>query len=287
MNIRPNIKTGISVCPHDCPSACALEVELLDAHTIGRVRGAKDNSYTLGVICEKVGPLCRAHSSSRSPASSPEAQRPEGLGEFKRISWDEAMDETADAFLKAEADYGSESVWPYYYAGTMGLVMRDGINRLRHAKKYSGMYDTFCIALSWSGYLCRRGNIAGVDPREMQKSDLIVIWGGNPVNTQVNVMTHAMIARKDRGARIACVDVYDTGTMKQADIKLLIRPGTDGALACAIMHVLFRDGYADWPYLENSPIARANSKRISKPKRRNGHRRSAISRFPKSKPLPN
>ena len=84
----------------------------------------------------------------------------------------------------------------------------------------------------------------------MQKSDLIVMWGGNPVNTQVNVMTHAMMARKNRGAKIACVDIYDTGTMKQADVKMLIRPGTDGALACAVMHVLFRDGYADWAYLE-------------------------------------
>jgi anaerobic selenocysteine-containing dehydrogenase len=132
----------------------------------------------------------------------------------------------------------------------MGLVMRDGINRLRHAKRYSGMYDTFCVALSWPGYLAGCGKVMGVDPREMQKSDLIVIWGGNPVNTQVNVMTHAMLARKNRGAKIACVDIYDTGTMKQADIKMLIRPGTDGALACAIMHVLFRDGFADWPYLE-------------------------------------
>ena len=92
------------------------------------------------------------------------------------------------------------------------------------------------------------GHVSGVDPREMQKSDLIVIWGGNPVNTQVNVMTHAMMARKNRGAKIACVDIYETGTMKQADVKLLIRPGTDGALACAVMHVLFRDGHADWAY---------------------------------------
>ena len=75
----------------------------------------------------------------------------------------------------------------------------------------------------------------------MQKSDLIVIWGGNPVNTQVNVMTHVGIAKK-RGAKMACIDVYDTGTMKQADYKYIIRPGTDGALACAVMHVLFREG---------------------------------------------
>ena len=71
-----------------------------------------------------------------------------------------------------------------------------------------------------------------------------------------------MKARKERGAKIACVDIYDTGTMKQADIKLLIRPGTDGALACAVMHVLFRDGYADWDYLEKYTDARRNSKRI-------------------------
>jgi anaerobic selenocysteine-containing dehydrogenase len=127
--------------------------------------------------------------------------------------------------------------------------MRDGIERLRHAKSYSGMYGTVCIALSWAGYFAGTGRIAGVDPREMQKSDLIVVWGGNPVNTQVNVMTHIGIARKQRGAKMACVDIYDTGTMKQADIKLLIKPGTDGALACAIMHVLFRDGHANWDYL--------------------------------------
>ncbi len=250
MNIRPNIKTGISVCPHDCPSACALEVELLDEKTIGRVRGAKDNSYTLGVICEKVGRYAeRIHHPERLLYPL-KRTGPKGSGEFTRISWDEAMAETAEAFLKAEADYGSESVWPYYYAGTMGLVMRDGIERLRHAKKYSGMYGTFCIALSWPGYYAGVGKITGVDPREMQKSDLIVIWGGNPVNTQVNVMTHALRARKERGAKIACVDIYETGTMKQADVKVLIRPGTDGALACAVMHVLFREAHADWPYLE-------------------------------------
>jgi anaerobic selenocysteine-containing dehydrogenase len=250
MNIRPNIKTGISVCPHDCPSACALEVELLDEKTIGRVRGAKDNSYTLGVICEKVGRYAeRIHHPDRLMYPL-KRTGPKGSGQFKRIGWEEAMQETAAAFLKAETEYGAESVWPYYYAGTMGLVMRDGIERLRHAKRYSGMYGTFCIALSWPGYFAGVGKITGVDPREMQKSDLIVIWGGNPVNTQVNVMTHALKARKERGAKIACVDIYNTGTMKQADVKMLVRPGTDGALACAIMHVLFRDGYADWPYLE-------------------------------------
>ena len=82
----------------------------------------------------------------------------------------------------------------------------------------------------------------------MAKSDLVVIWGTNAVNTQVNVMTHAVRARKERGAKIAAVDVYMNGTMEQADLPVLIRPGTDGALACAVMHCLFRDGKADWDY---------------------------------------
>jgi anaerobic selenocysteine-containing dehydrogenase len=250
MNVAPKIETGLSVCPHDCPSTCALEVELLNSRTIGRVRGAKSNSYTAGVICEKVARYAeRIHHQDRllRPLKRKGAK---GCGEWQEMSWDDALDEVAAAFIKAEERYGAEAVWPYYYAGTMGLVMRDGINRLRHAKKYSGMYDTFCVALSWPGYVAGTGRLWGSDPREMAKSDCVVIWGTNPVHTQVNVMHHAMRARKERGARIIVVDIYETATMKQADMGLIIRPGTDGALACAVMHVLFRDGLADWPYLE-------------------------------------
>jgi anaerobic selenocysteine-containing dehydrogenase len=83
----------------------------------------------------------------------------------------------------------------------------------------------------------------------MAKSDCVVIWGTNAVSTQVNVMTHAIRARKERGAKIVVIDIYDTPTMKQADIKVLLKPGTDGAFACAVMHVLFREGLADRDYL--------------------------------------
>jgi anaerobic selenocysteine-containing dehydrogenase len=127
--------------------------------------------------------------------------------------------------------------------------MRDGINRLRHAKRYSGQFSTICTTIAWTGYIAGTGRLAGSDPREMAKSDCVVIWGTNAVNTQVNVMTHAMRARKERGAKVVAIDVYMNGTMQQADMALLVRPGTDGALACAVMHVLFRDGYADRDYL--------------------------------------
>jgi anaerobic selenocysteine-containing dehydrogenase len=239
-----------STCPHDCPSACALDIEVIDGQSIGRVRGSKLQSYTSGVVCAKVARYAeRIHHPER--LMYPQRRTgPKGSGQFAPISWDEALDEIADRFNQAEREFGAESVWPYYYAGTMGLVMRDGINRLSHVKKYSRFYSTICSNIARIGFAIGTGKISGADPREMGVSDLIVIWGTNPVNTQVNVMTHASRAKKERGAKIAAIDVYNNDTMKQADIKILLRPGTDGAFACGVMHVLFRDGHADRAYMD-------------------------------------
>ena len=248
MNAKPEIH--FSACPHDCPSTCALEVEKLDAHTIGRVRGSKDNGYTAGVICGKVARYAeRIHHPNR--LTEPLRRKgPKGSGEFTPIPWDDALDEVAEALLRAEQMHDSEAIWPYFYAGTMGLVMRDGIHRLRHAKKYSGMHATICVTSAWNGFIAGTGRLAGADPREMALADCLVIWGTNPVNTQVNVMTHASSARKQRGAKIVHIDTYRNGTAQQADLFLCVRPGTDGALACAVMHILFRDGMANREYLE-------------------------------------
>jgi anaerobic selenocysteine-containing dehydrogenase len=246
--VRPRILA--SACPHDCPSTCALEVEVFGNNAIGRVRGAEDNDYTAGVICAKVARYAeRVHHPDRLKQPL-RRTGPKGSGQFSPISWDDALDLVAEQFARAEQAHGSEAVWPYFYAGTMGYVMRDGIHRLRHAKKYSGFFTTICVNPAWAGFVAGTGRLAGADPREMAKSDLVVIWGTNAVNTQVNVMTHATRARKERSAKIVAVDVYMNGTMRQADLPVLIRPGTDGALACAVMHCLFRDNKADWDYLD-------------------------------------
>ena len=238
-----------SVCPHDCTSTCALEVERIDARTIGRVRGSHRNTYTRGVICEKVGRYAeRVHHPDRLRHPLRRVG-PKGAGRFERVSWDEALDLVAESFIRRAARLGLETVWPYYYAGTMGLVQRDGINRLAHAMGYSRYYSTICVTLSDTGWAAGVGAKRGVDLREIDEhSDLVVIWGGNPVNTQVNVMSHAMAAKR-RGATLVVVDPYRTGTAEKADLHLAPRPGTDGALACAIMHVLFAEGLADWDYL--------------------------------------
>src|SRR6516165_6501361 len=149
---RPQ-KIGASACPHDCPSTCALEVEVLDSHTIGKVRGAADNSYTAGVVCAKVARYAeRVHHPDRLTRPLRRAG-PKGSGQWHEITWNEALDRVADAFHEAMRAHGSEAVWPYYYAGTMGLVQRDGINRLRHVMGYSRQLTTICTALADAGWL--------------------------------------------------------------------------------------------------------------------------------------
>ena len=198
----PAIALAPSVCPHDCTSTCALDVERLDAHTIGRVRGSTRNTYTAGVICEKVARYAeRVHHPERL-LHPLKRVGPKGSRQFARISWDEALDRVAHAFTEQAARLGPEAVWPYYYAGTMGLVQRDGINRLRHVMRYSRWKGTICVTLADTGWTAGTGAKRGVDLREAgEHADLVVIWGGNPVHTQVNVMTHAMRARR-RGATI-------------------------------------------------------------------------------------
>ncbi|MBI3198829.1 MAG: molybdopterin oxidoreductase family protein [Rhodospirillales bacterium] len=238
-----------SACPHDCPSACSLEVERLSPTRIGRIRGAAANSYTDGVVCAKVARYAeRVHHPDRLTQPLQRVGE-KGKGEFRPIAWDDALNEVADAFRRATSRHGAEAVWPYHSGGTMGVVQRWGLDRLRHAFGYSRQKTTICVTPAESGWRAGVGKLTGPDPREMAEADLIVVWGGNPVSTQVNAMTHIAKARKRRGAKLVVVDVYRTPTVEAADIGLVLRPGTDGALALALMHVLLQEGLVDRDYL--------------------------------------
>jgi anaerobic selenocysteine-containing dehydrogenase len=240
-----------TVCPHDCPSCCALEVERIDGDRIGRVRGAAAQSYTRGAVCAKVARYAERQHHPERLGTPLRRVGDKGVGRdaFAPIGWDDALDEVADALTRAVQRHGAEAVWPHYYAGTMGRVQRDGINRLTHAMGYSREKTTICNWLTDAGWLAGIGAKRGVDGREIAKSDLVVVWGGNPAATQINVMTHVAAARKVRGARLVVVDPYRTATAEIADLHLAPLPGTDAALACAVMHVLFVEGYADRAYL--------------------------------------
>mgnify|MGYP001489285119 FL=1 len=211
-------QTFKTVCPHDCPSACGLEVTLDKFGKITKVRGGQNHSYTDGVVCAKVARYAeRIYHPKRLTVPLRRAGK-KGSGKYYEISWDEALEEIAWRFDEISTRHGSEAVWLYYFAGTMGLLMRDGINRLARAKQYSGMYGTICVNPAWTGFMAGTGLIAGVDPREMALSDCVVLWGTNPVNTQINVMRHATRARKTRNAKIVHIDIYHNATSKQADL---------------------------------------------------------------------
>ncbi len=238
-----------SVCPHDCPSACALAVERIAPDRIGRVHGAKDHPYTDGVICAKVARYAeRVHNPDR--LTRPLVRRgAKGEGRFEPVDWDTALDLVAERFQDAANRHGPEAVWPYNYAGTMGLVQRDGIERLGNLLGYSRQTGSICTGTADPGWFAGVGGKLGTSSLEIAEAEVIVLWGTNAVHTQVQVMTHVAKARKAHGARVVVVDPYRNATARQADMHLMLRPGTDGALACAVMHVLLRDGMVDRHFL--------------------------------------
>lgn len=243
-----SIRHAPSVCPHDCPSVCALDVEILDEQRIGRVRGGS-HPYTDGVVCAKVARYAeRQHHAERltRPLRRVGAK---GEGRFENISWDAALDLVATRFAATAERFGAEAVWPYHYGGTMGLIQRGAIKRLTHLAGWSRQLETFCVALGDAGWLAGIGAKRGIDPREIMESDLCVIWGGNPVNTQINFMHWVQKARKGRDMPLVVVDPYRTATAEKADLHLALKPGSDGALACAVMQVLLAEGLADRDYL--------------------------------------
>ena len=240
-----------ATCPHDCPSVCALEVERIDSHTIGGVYGNKNQTYTQGVICAKVARYKdRIHHAQRlTQPMLRTGAKGVGINAYKTISWDEALDLLVEKFSHITNKYGAEAIWPYHYAGTMGLVQRDSIDRLSHSLGYSRQKSTICTTIADAGYIAGTGLKRGIDPREIEHASLVIIWGGNPVHTQINVMHHVNKACNNNDAKLIVIDPYRTATANKADLHLMLKPGTDGALACAVMHCLFRDKYADWDYL--------------------------------------
>ncbi|VBB68692.1 Anaerobic dehydrogenases, typically selenocysteine-containing [invertebrate metagenome] len=224
-------------------------VEQLSDNRVGHIRGAVDHPYTDGVVCAKVARYAERVYHPGRLMTPLRRSGPKGLGAFEAIGWEEALETVVTAFQNAQKRFGRATLWPYSYGGTMGLVQRGAIHRLRHLAGGSHQKTTICAAIGSAGWLAGVGTKIGPDPREMHDSDLIVFWGMNPIVTQINTWSHAIKARKTRGAKIVVIDPYRTASAASADHHLPLRPGTDGALACAVMHILFRDGLANQEYL--------------------------------------
>ncbi len=239
-----------SVCPHDCPSACALQLEIDSNGVLQKVKGNTNQEYTAGTICSKVAryrdrvyhPDRLTHPLKRTGVK--------GSGQFERITWEQALDEISTRFQSTISKHGPETVWPYNYAGTMGVLQRGILDAFRHGGGYSGQDGTICSRIGGTGWKAGVGKSLGVDPREIDNTDLLVLWGTNATATQINVMTHYNRARAKNGAKLVVIDPYFNETAKSADVYLPIKPGMDGALACAVMHILIKENLADRAFLK-------------------------------------
>jgi anaerobic selenocysteine-containing dehydrogenase len=241
-----------SVCPHDCPSACSLEVTVDDGR-VATVTGTAGHPFTQGVICGKVREYAqRVH----SPLRITEPLRrvgPKGAGRFEAIGWDEAVDEIARRWRAIIAAHGAEALLPFSYAGSMGQVQYFAGHPLFHALGASRLDRTICTATAYAGWRATVGVVTGNDSEQMVGADLVVLWGINAAYSSINVMTLVKQARA-RGAFLVVVDPYRTPTAQQADEHLMVRPGTDGALALAMMHVLIAEDRVDRDYLARATL---------------------------------
>src|SRR5262249_53069357 len=241
-----------SVCPHDCPSCCSLDVTVEDGR-IADVTGTPGHPFTQGVICGKVRDYAeRVHSPLR--VSTPLRRTGlKGEGRFERISWDDALAEVARRWRDIVAEHGGEAILPFSYAGSMGQVQFYAGHPLFHALGASRLDRSICVSTAYTGWRATMGQVTGNDSEQMVGADLVVLWGVNAAYSTINVMTLVKQGRQ-RGAYVVAIDPNRTSTAVQADEHLYVRPGTDGALALAVMHVLIGEGLVDHDYVERATL---------------------------------
>jgi len=237
-------------CPHDCPDACSTLVTV-ERGRATRIAGDPDHPFTNGFLCAKVNRyLERTYHRDRLLYPLRRVGK-KGSGSFVRISWDDAIGEIADRLSAiATSPDGPQAILPYSYAGTMGLVQGASMDRrFFHLLGASKLDRTICSMPGTVGMRMTVGANIGADGEGLPQSDLVLLWGTNTLTSNPHLWPFVLEARKN-GARIIGLDPIRTRTMEQCDEWLPIRPGTDAALALAMMHVIFEEGLEDRDYLE-------------------------------------
>ena len=214
-----------------------------------KIQGDPDMPFTEGTLCTKVAYyLERTYSPDRLQYPMRRVG-PKGKGQFKRISWDEALDEIA-ARLKALAAEDPQTILPCSYAGTMGMVQYMSMDRRFFNKLGATMLDrTLCSSAGKFGLKATLGGSVGMDPERFDEAKLIILWGANPIVSNLHLWTRVQAAKR-RGAKIVAIDPYRSLSAEKCTQHIALMPGTDGALALGMMHVLIREGMIDRDYID-------------------------------------
>jgi anaerobic selenocysteine-containing dehydrogenase len=234
-----------AACPHDCPDTCGMLVTVEDG-VATKIQGDPSMPFTEGTLCTKVAHyLERTYSPDRLLYPQRRIGK-KGEGKFKRISWDEALDEIA-ARLKG---LDPETVLPCNYAGTMGMVQYMSMDRRFFNRLGASQLDrTLCSSAGKAGIKATLGGSVGMDPERFDESKLILLWGANPIVSNLHLWSRVQEAKR-RGAKIVAIDPYRSLSAEKCTQHVALLPGTDGALALAMMHVLIAENLIDRDYIE-------------------------------------
>ncbi|MCC7340609.1 MAG: molybdopterin-dependent oxidoreductase, partial [Bryobacterales bacterium] len=237
-----------SVCALDCPDTCAVLVQVEDGRAT-KLMGDPGHPVTRGFLCAKVTQYLEREYHPLRLLYPQRRVGPKGEGRFERISWAEAVAEIAHRLESIAARFGPESVLPYSYAGTMGLLNGSSMDRrFFHRLGASRLDRTICSSTGTAALNLTLGQRTGTEPEQFAHARCIIAWGASVLNTNVHLWPFIVEARR-AGAKLYVIDPLPTKTARLADVHLAINPGSDAALALGMMHILFRDGLADRDFL--------------------------------------
>src|SRR3982751_6517232 len=234
-------------CPHDCPDTCAMLVTVENG-VATKIQGDPSMPFTDGTLCTKVAHyLERTYAPDRLLYPMRRIGK-KGEGKFERIGWDQALGEIA-ARLKSLAADNPETILPCSYAGTMGMVQYSSMDRRFFYRLGASLLDrTLCSTAGKYGIKATLGGSVGMDPERFDEAKLILLWGANPVVSNLHLWSRVQEAKR-RGAKVVAIDPYRSLSAEKCSQHVALRPGTDGALALGMMHVLISEGLVDADYV--------------------------------------
>ncbi|MDN4592111.1 molybdopterin oxidoreductase [Xenophilus aerolatus] len=234
-------------CPHDCPDTCALVTTVQDGRAV-KLQGNADHRHTAGVLCTKVSRYIERNDHPERLTQPMRRVGPKGAGRFEPVSWDVALDDIADRLARLSCN-NPDTILPYSYAGTMGLVQGESMDRrFFHQLGASFLDRTICSTAGGDAMVYTLGGKVGMRVEFFAEAKLILIWGSNSIASNLHFWRHAQAAKR-AGARLVCIDPRKTETADKCDEHVALLPGTDGALALALMHELIAHDWLDHDYI--------------------------------------